>query len=237
LTDAESSIRADHRRIREELGLRVRAALDRGTRDDLDGLVAMLEGDLLSHARAEQEHLYPVVDALVRDHGRATETMAIDHDAIAGQVTRVAGQVERLRGATGRAERIAARTALREALLGLETLLGVHLEKEERVYLPLVERHLAPAEQAALLERMHQRAAPADGQDIDVTAIPQRERHPRIFATFDRLAVGASFVLVSDHDPRPLRYQLEAKHPGAFRWEYLERGPRWRVRIGREAMG
>lgn len=69
---------------------------------------------------------------------------------------------------------------------------------------------------------------------LDVRPIPPRDKHPTIFSTFDALAPGEAFVLVNDHDPRPLRYQLEATRPGAFEWEYLETGPTvWRVRIGR----
>jgi uncharacterized protein (DUF2249 family)/iron-sulfur cluster repair protein YtfE (RIC family) len=238
MTDAGRTIREEHREIREGLAQRVRAALERGTRDDLNALVALLEGDLLGHARAEQEHFYPAVDDLVRDHGRATATMAIDHEAIGKQVTLIAAAVERLRVARGRMERMEARTALREALLRIETLLAVHLEKEERVYLPLVEQHLAPGEQIALIDRMHGRGGPAPASDeLDARRIPQRARHATIFATFDKLAVGGAFTLVSDHDPRPLSYQFAAEHPSSHAWEYVERGPVWRVRITRTAPG
>jgi len=44
-------------------------------------------------------------------------------------------------------------------------------------------------------------------------------------------------VLVNDHDPKPLRYQFQAEHPGEFTWDYLESGPEaWRVRIARAAV-
>ncbi|GAA6762464.1 MULTISPECIES: DUF2249 domain-containing protein [Thermus] len=70
--------------------------------------------------------------------------------------------------------------------------------------------------------------------ELDVRPIPPRERHPRIFGVFDSLEPGESFVLVNDHDPRPLYYQFQAERPGAFAWEYLEAGPEvWRVRITR----
>lgn len=71
---------------------------------------------------------------------------------------------------------------------------------------------------------------------LDVrTEIPRR-RHELIFETFGDLATGGSYVLVNDHDPKPLRYQLEAENTGEFSWEYLEEGPEvWRVRIGRIA--
>jgi uncharacterized protein (DUF2249 family) len=66
--------------------------------------------------------------------------------------------------------------------------------------------------------------------ELDVREIPPRERHPRIFALFDRLEPGQGFVLVNDHDPKPLYYQAE--RPGQVDWTYLEEGPEvWRVRI------
>lgn len=69
---------------------------------------------------------------------------------------------------------------------------------------------------------------------VDVRDMPPRERHPRIFATFDGLASGGSFELVNDHDPRPLRYTFEAERAGSFTWTYLEQGPEvWRVRIAK----
>ncbi|MDG4880477.1 MAG: DUF2249 domain-containing protein [Mesorhizobium sp.] len=73
---------------------------------------------------------------------------------------------------------------------------------------------------------------------LDVRAIPPVERHPRIFGIAQALAEGQSFVIVNDHDPRPLRYQMEARYPGLFDWEYLQQGPDiWRVEIKRLQSG
>jgi uncharacterized protein (DUF2249 family) len=70
--------------------------------------------------------------------------------------------------------------------------------------------------------------------ELDVRRFPHGQRHDVIFTTFDALAEGAGFVLVNDHDPKPLRYQFEAQHAGHYSWDYLEAGPEtWRVRIGR----
>lgn len=67
---------------------------------------------------------------------------------------------------------------------------------------------------------------------IDVRIIPPFDRHSLIFGTFDRLNSGDSFVIVNDHDPRPLSYQFDARYAGKFTWQYLEQGPDvWRVRI------
>jgi uncharacterized protein (DUF2249 family) len=70
--------------------------------------------------------------------------------------------------------------------------------------------------------------------DLDVRALAPAKRHEVIFATYAGLEPGGAFVLVNDHDPKPLYYQFEAEHPREFSWDYLESGPRiWRVRIGR----
>lgn len=70
--------------------------------------------------------------------------------------------------------------------------------------------------------------------ELDVRVIPPRDKHPTIFRTFDELARGESLVIINDHDPRPLRYQLSAERPDAFTWTYEAEGPEeWRVRIDR----
>lgn len=71
---------------------------------------------------------------------------------------------------------------------------------------------------------------------LDVRPIPHGQRHPRIFRRYARLSHGESFVLVNNHDPKPLRREFSATHPDEFTWEYLESGPAlWRIRIGRSA--
>lgn len=69
---------------------------------------------------------------------------------------------------------------------------------------------------------------------IDVRTITPRERHARIFSTFQHLPLDTSLELVNDHDPVPLHDQFVALVPGGFSWDYLEAGPDlWRVRIGK----
>lgn len=69
-------------------------------------------------------------------------------------------------------------------------------------------------------------------QLLDVRVIPPREKHPTIFRTFDALTGGEAFVLVNDHNPKPLFYEFQAERPGTFEWTYLEEGPEvWRVEI------
>ncbi len=67
---------------------------------------------------------------------------------------------------------------------------------------------------------------------LDVRPIPVRDKHSSIFRTFDEMAIGATLLLVNDHDPKPLYYQFAAERGGRFEWNYLERGPEvWKVEI------
>lgn len=60
---------------------------------------------------------------------------------------------------------------------------------------------------------------------IDGLALPCSQKHPLIIATARGLAVNAHFVLRNGHAPEPLRIQLEALYPGAFRWDYRRDEP------------
>ena len=61
--------------------------------------------------------------------------------------------------------------------------------------------------------------------DLDIRTIAPPDRRPTIFATFDHLPLGDSFVLANDHDPIPLFLQFEAERRGTFNWAYLVKGP------------
>jgi len=75
-----------------------------------------------------------------------------------------------------------------------------------------------------------------DLTQLDVRPVPCRQKHALIFQRWSELPVGASFVLVNDHDPVPLYYQFAGQFPGAFAWEYLVAGPdEFQVKITRLA--
>lgn len=75
-----------------------------------------------------------------------------------------------------------------------------------------------------------------ESAELDVRELRKPDKHPAIFARFDALAAGESFVLVNNHYPRHLRDEFEVEHPGGYGWEVVEDGPRvWRVRIGKLA--
>ncbi len=74
----------------------------------------------------------------------------------------------------------------------------------------------------------------ASTRELDVRNLPPSQRHSEIFSTFTALAPDEAFVLVNDHDPKPLLYQFQAEYPGRFEWFPLEaRAECFRVEIRR----
>ncbi|HXF69493.1 MAG TPA: DUF2249 domain-containing protein [Thermoflexus sp.] len=205
---------------------------------ELQSLRAFLLQDLLPHAQGEERALYPAVEPLIRQHGQATATMRVDHEFIEGYIRQIDGLIQRIQGAEPEG-RASAERELRRLLIELYALLRVHMAKEERVYLPLFERYLSLEEQQRVFEAMHPGGAEPGFktvQELDVRSVPPPQRHPLIFQTFEALRPGEAFILVNDHDPKPLYYQFQYERPGQFSWTYLEQGPEvWRVRIGRVA--
>ncbi len=148
-------IRAHHRELANTLKQQAEAlSKDKGNVDP-QVLVEFLENDLLPHARGEEASLYPVVDELVRDHGRPTATMTVDHEFI-GDYVRQIKETARLLKTEPETERPALRQKLARLALQLEAIFQVHLQKEERVYLPLMEEYLTPQEQQEVLTGIHE---------------------------------------------------------------------------------
>jgi uncharacterized protein (DUF2249 family)/quercetin dioxygenase-like cupin family protein len=79
---------------------------------------------------------------------------------------------------------------------------------------------------------------PSDPQQrvLDVRGLRKPDKHPAIFARYEALEVGASFVLVNDHDPVHLHDEFESDHAGGYGWTYLRREPReWHIEIAKLA--
>ena len=70
---------------------------------------------------------------------------------------------------------------------------------------------------------------------IDVLFVPALQpavKHPTILKKFDDLKNGESFLLVNDHDPIPLYYEMKAEKGEIFEWRKIENGPEvWKVEI------
>ncbi|MBK5268612.1 MAG: DUF2249 domain-containing protein [Acidimicrobiia bacterium] len=65
---------------------------------------------------------------------------------------------------------------------------------------------------------------------LDVRSVHPRDRHQTIFDRLRAMGPGETIRLVNDHDPVPLRYQLDAEYPDFYRWVAVETGPeRWSI--------
>lgn len=65
-----------------------------------------------------------------------------------------------------------------------------------------------------------------------VSELAPAVKHPSVFKKFDALQPGESFLLVNDHDPIPLFYEMEAERGKIFEWNKVENGPEvWKVEI------
>jgi uncharacterized protein (DUF2249 family)/hemerythrin-like domain-containing protein len=234
LSDA---FRHHHRQLAQEMAQQVAALTGGNEESDPAPLVRFLRHELLPHAAGEERSLYPAVEPLLKAHGMATATMRMDHRAIERHIRSLEDAAARLRSSpkAGHAE---PRRDLARLVWQLQALFEVHLEKEEQVYLPLLEQYVPEAEQQHILAQMHEvppeRAPEGAEATLDVRPVPPARRHPLILNTFEGLRRGQAFMLVNDHDPKPLYYQFQAEQSGKFTWTYLEQGPEvWRVRIGR----
>lgn len=83
--------------------------------------------------------------------------------------------------------------------------------------------------------REHGRMAlppPAAHRPLDLRALPTWERHPRIHAAFNALEGTSTLVLVTDHEPRPLRLEFRTLYPNGFVWSQRHLGAgRWEVAL------
>lgn len=211
-------------------------------------LVELLQSQVLPHAIAEERTLYDVGAGLATT-GLLVEAMTAEH-------RRLQALVEDL--AQARTSVAMAGTAM-----AVRTLFEAHLAKENDQLLPALVA--GGVNLAQLLDGMHEilggtepsteaagcgcgscgcgdggddsaEQGSVQAGDLDVRPLPPALRHEKIFAMVAQLAPGDSFVLANDHDPKPLRYQLDAEQPGQISWQYLDQGPTlWRVQIGRAA--
>lgn len=214
-------------------------------------LVAWARTELLPHAKAEEEALYPAGLGLPALRA-LVEAMVAEHRVLVQLVDRLttADTVDAVASAAA-----------------LQVLFETHLAKENDQLLPALAQ--APdVSLAQLLQGMHQalaagpatEAAPlgveasepaghGDGHscgcgghdeagdpELDARAVPHAIRHATIFGALDAVRPGGAMVLIAPHDPLPLLGQIEQRHPGVYTVSYLERGPEaWRLRFARQA--
>jgi uncharacterized protein (DUF2249 family)/iron-sulfur cluster repair protein YtfE (RIC family) len=252
---AATAIEQHHAQLAGALALRVEALVKALSHMDgdtalanRDELVAWSRAELLPHAIAEEKVMYPV------GHGRPETRMLVD--AMLAEHAVLIRLVDDLAGATDVVRAGVAAGALLE-------LFQSHLAKENEQLLPVLTG--APdVSLVDVLHEMHEligaeatHLSPSDeeveggcgghsctcGENcgpgypvLDAREIPHAIRHATIFGALASVGGGGGLVLVAPHDPLPLLGQVEERFHGAFRVEYLERGPEtWRLVFAREA--
>ena len=140
-------LRDEHIALLAELAM-LRVAADAvgtpGGTDHVDRAHRLLVRHLLPHMAAEEAVLYPVIDELAGSH--ATATLRRDHD----EIRRLTAQLP-----DGRAEPEGDRQ-LRAALYGLDSIVRLHLAKEEELFYPLLDQRLDGSAALALIAALHE---------------------------------------------------------------------------------
>ena len=116
----------------------------------IDKLYDFLMHQLIPHAQAEEETLYPAV-AKILGTPQATATMSRDH----AEVSDLTGRLHALRSqiASSGSDPDKAKE-LRRLLYGLYTLLKIHFAKEEELYLPMLDARLGEFEAHELFHKL-----------------------------------------------------------------------------------
>ncbi|WP_217914832.1 DUF2249 domain-containing protein [Miltoncostaea marina] len=60
---------------------------------------------------------------------------------------------------------------------------------------------------------------------LDLTSLPRPQRHRTVIATLEALDPLTPLVVVTDHEPAPLRAQLERRYGPRLRWDVRRRTP------------
>jgi uncharacterized protein (DUF2249 family)/iron-sulfur cluster repair protein YtfE (RIC family) len=230
---AFSAMLDHHAKLRGELdslvaSLRDAVAAGGGHEPAKRALVAFVDQHVLPHAAAEEGSIYPAA----ADDERVelfVDSMVLEHRELERKA-------QTLRSADTPARALSSAE-------GLAAVFAVHVEKENDLLLPALQKRPG-ASLSTLLRDMHDRLAEPDdeahahpkddAEELDVRTLPHGARHEIIFGKLHALTPGERLFIVNDHDPKPLRYQLDAAWPGTFDWAYVSAGPQvWRIEITR----
>lgn len=209
------------------------------------------------HHGKEEDILFPAMEAAgVPKEAGPIMVMLHEHETMRGYIRGFAEALEQYKGG----DESAAEQIVQNVRAYLQWLEG-HIDKEENILFSIADAHLDAQQQEQLFREFQELEEERIGQGVHeqfhetlhtlkdiyleketsdeetklvASVIPPRERHPRIFQQFEALQPGESFILVNDHDPKPLFYQFQMEREGQFSWEYLQEGPEeWQVRIGK----
>lgn len=237
---AVEAITSHHAQLAGQLAVLTDAmvsAVERGADFEPARVAALgfLAGELLPHAAAEEERLYPAATRTPRARP-LIESMIAAHRVIGSLVDSIRTEPPVRAAGSGRALRV---------------LFDAHLVDENERILPIVAAD-PDVSLVAVTEGMHELlghvhpaangAEPshncgcgetdADDPVLDVREVPHSIRHATVFGAFDAVPAGGALVLVAPHDPIPLLRQLDHRASGRLEIHYEQRGPEaWRLRL------
>jgi iron-sulfur cluster repair protein YtfE (RIC family) len=157
-------LRIEHRRLVPKVDdLRLAAAGLRDRNVDaalarVDKALSFLHDELLPHARAEEDGLYPAVEKALGSP-RVTETMRRDHV----EIGRMSDALRYLRAHLADAPRSETVEALRRLLYGLHAVVMLHFAKEEEIYLPVLDQNLTRDDLEHVVGAMREAASATNG--------------------------------------------------------------------------
>src|SRR5262245_35096992 len=252
-----------HSQLTDGLNARVEALLDlvaspspkaETARQDL---VAYLGREIIPHARAEEQVLYPPAAAL--PEGRLLVAGMVDeHHALADLVAQLEAATSPVRAAA--------------VARAVSALFATHLHKENNLVLPLL-LEAQDVRLATILAGLHDLLGDSEddavaesangsggcgcggcgcGGDVESTApaaavlsvdtrldvrdVPHSQRHALVLSTVEALPPGYAVVLVAGHAPRPVLAEIGDRFGEQVQAEWLQAGPDvWQIRLERVA--
>ncbi len=156
VTDLPSDpIRREHRELLphlhhvEDAAVRVSGWDASQARRRLPQIVEFLSGDLIPHAVAEDDVLYPAIDRIIG--ARGTATMRVDHVEIGERIERLSRTVDLALGDWDNRDLVA---DLSRQLAALAAIVLLHFRKEEEVLLPILDAGMSVVDGHQLFEQM-----------------------------------------------------------------------------------
>jgi hypothetical protein len=154
MADAEDIILSYHRAIRTRMRAAARelAEHDDQGEQEFSRELSSLGEDVVRYIQANEISLYPAVAPLIRYNEEVMAPMIFDIRAIDQKTNEAEGLALLTLGAPEDARRERMQTIQRLAAQ-LEGIVGLHLEKLEQLYLPLL-REMPPERQQEILDRL-----------------------------------------------------------------------------------
>jgi len=146
-----------HIEFLREAGVLVEASSEQEVLRAAEDAHEFLVHHLIPHAIGEDRVLYPVVERLMGAPG-ATATMSRDHVEV-GKLTEELGALKDKIAQSGATE--TGLTELQRVLFGLYGIVKLHFDKEEEIYVPILEKGLSSKEATEMFAEMEKAAGEA----------------------------------------------------------------------------